>query len=212
MAKEDGHSGGSVPPELLADEALGLLSPADAELVRKAAADFGPDARRLALLRSVVDALRAAGEDQPFAEISAEQHRRLVGLFPDHRPGMVESVLALARLVFDSAAAAPVLGFRSAAGNPRLLRYETDGASLDLACETRAGGLYRLTGVLTPGTSGHALVLRDGVECASAAMDADGSFSVDLAPGVYVLRLTFAGGGGMTAEGINLVPDAGRVL
>ncbi len=104
------------------------------------------------------------------------------------RPDWLESLRTLiASLVFDSRQPAAVAGFRSAAGAVRM-GYSAGSVSIDLHVETAEHGDQRtLLGQIDGATGPFDIAIIDasGAAVASARTDEHGSFSLDIAAGVY---------------------------
>ena len=112
-------------------------------------------------------------------------HARALGVFAaGERPAAVRpDSERIARLLFDSWTQPLPAAARRAVGEARRLRFELEGGTLELECETETQGLAALRGRLAIEDAPlHRVVVTVGAESRATWPDAEGSFALDQVP------------------------------
>lgn len=112
-------------------------------------------------------------------------HARALGVFdPGARPSAVRQAAEhLARLLFDSWADPLPAAARRALGEARRLRFQLEGGTFELECETESQDLVTLRGrIEIEDAPLHRVEVLTGAESRVAWPDADGAFALDRVP------------------------------
>lgn len=191
---------------------LGELSQAEADALA-AAVRTDPAARaQLDHVRASLETLRAAGREAELWKVPPDSRARLLRLCPAAPSSWLADLRdrtreVLAGLLFDGRSAAAAAGMRGSTREQHVI-YGVDDVEIDLRLTPETTPIdpqrvrkYRVYGQIAGAADANSVVLRgfDAGDAVSSAVDADGVFALDAAPGEYELTIS-------TAERVFVVP------